>query len=179
MNPRLRLMWPALAMALIATRAQAQTPDPLINNARLQFATVSGFIARSADKIPDSLYAFHATPEVRSIGQTFGHIADEYFAMCATAKGEPPPRSGIEQTVTRKPDLVKALSDGVAYCQSVIAGMNETKSKEPVQFYFGPTPRLSVLYFVTTHSYEHYGNLVTYMRLNKIIPPSSEPAAAR
>jgi uncharacterized damage-inducible protein DinB len=155
--------------------ASAQTPDPLVNNARLQFATVSGFIARSAEKIPESLYAFHATPEVRSIGQTFGHIADAYFQMCATAKGEAPPRSGIEEHVQAKADLVKALAEGVTYCQSVIAGMNETKGKEPVQFYFGPTPRLSVLYFVTTHSYEHYGNLVTYMRLNKIVPPSSEP----
>jgi uncharacterized damage-inducible protein DinB len=47
-----------------------------------------------------------------------------------------------------------------------------------VPFVFGPnTPRLSVLYFVVTHTYEHYGNLVTYMRLNKIVPPSSETPA--
>ena len=39
----------------------------------------------------------------------------------------------------------------------------------------GATPRLSVLYFVVTHTYEHYGNLVTYMRLKNIVPPSSEP----
>jgi hypothetical protein len=45
-----------------------------------------------------------------------------------------------------------------------------------VPFVFGPTPRLSVLYFVVTHTYEHYGNLVTYMRLKNIVPPSSEPA---
>jgi hypothetical protein len=44
-----------------------------------------------------------------------------------------------------------------------------------VPFYFGPTPRLSVLYFSVTHTYEHYGNLVTYMRLKNIVPPSSEP----
>jgi hypothetical protein len=45
-----------------------------------------------------------------------------------------------------------------------------------VPFYFGPTPRVSVLYFVVTHTYEHYGNLVTYMRLKNIVPPSSEAA---
>jgi hypothetical protein len=44
-----------------------------------------------------------------------------------------------------------------------------------VPFYFGPTPRLSVRYFADTHTDEQYGNLVTYMRLNKIVPASSEP----
>ncbi len=70
---------------------------------------------------------------------------------------------------------MKALNEGAAYCQSVIGAMNDRKGTETVPFYFGPTPRLSVLYFSVTHSYEHYGNLVTYMRLNKIVPPSSEP----
>ncbi|HEU4748701.1 MAG TPA: hypothetical protein VFS56_09385, partial [Gemmatimonadaceae bacterium] len=55
-------------------------------------------------------------------------------------------------------------------------GMTDQKGVETVPFYFGPTPRLSVLYFTVTHTYEHYGNLVTYMRLKNIVPPSSEPA---
>jgi hypothetical protein len=57
--------------------------------------------------------------------------------------------------------------------------MNDKKGTEIVQFVLGPTPKLSVLYFATTHTYEHYGNLVTYMRLKGIVPPSSEAPAAR
>ena len=45
--------------------------------------------------------------------------------------------------------------------------MTDQKGAETVPFYFGPTPRLSVLYFAVTHTYEHYGNLVTYMRLEE------------
>ena len=52
--------------------------------------------------------------------------------------------------------------------------MTDQKGVETVPFYFGPTPKLSVLYFAVTHTYEHYGNLVTYMRLKNIVPPSSE-----
>jgi uncharacterized damage-inducible protein DinB len=154
--------------------ASAQAANPLSANAKAQFTGISGFVARSAEKIPDSLYTFRATPEVRSIAQLFGHIADAYFAMCSTAAGTPPPQSGFEKSATTKPALVKALADGVAYCQGVMQGMTDAKGTEAVPFYFGPTPRLGVLYFVTTHTYEHYGNLVTYMRLNKIVPPSSE-----
>jgi uncharacterized damage-inducible protein DinB len=95
--------------------------------------------------------------------------------MCSTAGGSKPPRTGIEKDVTAKPALIAALKEGVSYCNTVLDDMTDQKGVETVPFYFGPTPRLSVLYFVVTHTYEHYGNLVTYMRLKNIVPPSSEP----
>jgi len=167
-----------VAALLTSTAVSAQSGDPLTAGAKAQFTGVNSFIVRSAEKIPDALYSFQATPEVRTIAQLFGHIADAYFEMCTTAGGGTSPRTGIEKSVRTKPELVKVLNEGAAYCQSVIGAMNDRKGTEAVPFYFGPTPRLSVLYFVVTHSYEHYGNLVTYMRLNKIVPPSSEPPPA-
>jgi uncharacterized damage-inducible protein DinB len=167
----------AAAMLLGPAAAYSQAANPLSASARRQFTLISGFVARSADKIPESLYTFRATPEVRTIAQLFGHIADEYFAMCSTAAGTQPPRAGIENTAATRADLISALRDGVTYCASVMEAMTDQRGAESVPFYFGPTPRLGVLYFVTTHTYEHYGNLVTYMRLNGIVPPSSEAAA--
>jgi uncharacterized damage-inducible protein DinB len=155
----------------------AQGANALSANARVQFSAITGFVARSAEQIPENLYSFRPTPEVRTIGQLFGHIADAYFSMCSTAAGAPPPRTGIENTVSTKADLMSALSDGIAYCVSVMQGMNDQRGAEPVPFAFGPTPRLGVLFFVTTHTYEHYGNLVTYMRLNGMVPPSSQTPA--
>ena len=134
---------------------------------------------RSAEKVPEDLYSFKATPDVRSMGQLFGHVADALFGMCATAGGSKPPRAGIEKSVTAKAELVAALKEGVTYCNTVFDGMTDQKGTETVPFYFGPTPRLSVLYFAVTHTYEHYGNLVTYMRLKNIVPPSSETPTAK
>jgi uncharacterized damage-inducible protein DinB len=158
----------------LSAPARAQAPQPLTAAVRPQLSAVTGFVVRAAEKIPEDLYSFRATPEVRSVGQLFGHIADALFAMCSAAGGGKPPRAGVEQGVQGKANLVRALNEGVAYCESVVAGMNDTKGTETVPFYFGPTPRLSVLYFVVAHTYEHYGNLVTYMRLKGIVPPSSE-----
>ena len=157
--------------------AHAQSPNPLSMGARAQFVALSNFVARSAEKIPESLYSYQPTPEVRTIGQLFGHVADAYFQMCSTADGEDQPRGGIENGVASKADLIAALREGELYCVRVMDEMDDQRGTEPVPFYFGPTPRLAVLYFVTTHTYEHYGNLVTYMRLNGIVPPSSETAA--
>ena len=167
-----------LLLALIAapTAAAAQNPNPLTANAKLQFGALSGFVIRSAEKVPEGLYNFRPVAEVRTMSQLFGHVADAMFSMCSAAAGTKPPRTGIEKE-TAKPLLVAALKEGVSYCNSVYDGMTDQKGTETVPFVFGPTPRLSVLYFVITHTYEHYGNLVTYMRLNKIVPPSSETPA--
>ena len=172
---RCRFVFLALLIALPAT-ALAQSANPLTANAKIQFGALSGFVVRSAEKVPEDLYSFRATPEVRSMAELFGHVADAMFSMCSTAAGAKPPRTGIEKAVTTKPALVAALKEGVSYCNSVYDSMTDQKGTETVPFYFGPTPRVSVLYFVVTHTYEHYGNLVTYMRLKNIVPPSSEPA---
>ena len=157
----------------------AQGANPLTANVKIQLGALTGFVIRSAEKVPEDLYSFRATPDVRSMGQLFGHIADALFSMCSTAAGTKPPRTGIEKTESAKPALIAALKEGVAYCNTVIDGMTDQKGTETVPFYFGPTPRLSVLYFTVTHTYEHYGNLVTYMRLKNIVPPSSEPKPAQ
>lgn len=165
----------ALTLVTLPITASAQTANPLTANAKVQFGALSGFVVRSAEKVPEDLYSFRATPEVRSMAELFGHVADAMFAMCSTAAGTKPPRTGIEKVVTAKPALIAALKEGVSYCNSVYDSMTDQKGLETVPFYFGPTPRVSVLYFVVTHTYEHYGNLVTYMRLKNIVPPSSEP----
>jgi uncharacterized damage-inducible protein DinB len=172
--PVRRLLIAALLLILPA-ESFAQSANPLTANAKIQLGALTGFVLRSAEKVPEELYTFRATPEVRSMGELFGHIADSLFGLCSTAAGSKPPRTGIETTVTAKAELIAALKEGVSHCNTVFDGMTDQKGVETVPFYFGPTPRLSVLYFVVTHTYEHYGNLVTYMRLKNIVPPSSEP----
>ncbi|MCC6989692.1 MAG: DinB family protein [Acidobacteria bacterium] len=163
-----------LSIGVLALAAPAFAQNPATAAVKTQFGMISGVLAKTAEKIPESVYGFKATPEVRSMAQLIGHIADSQFSMCAAAAGEKAPQSGIEKTMTSKADLSKALVASSAYCNTVIDGMNDQKGMEIVKFFTGPTPRLMVLSFNISHSYEHYGNLVTYMRLNKIVPPSSE-----
>lgn len=164
----------ALLVAPATAFAQAASANPTTDAVKAQFGMIKGVLARTAEKVPEDLYSFKATPEVRSIGQLIGHIADSQFSMCAAAAGEKPPTSGIEKGMSKKAELTKALNDSIAYCDTVIAGMDDKKGAEVVKFFTGPSPRFMVLSFNISHSYEHYGNLVTYMRLKGIVPPSSE-----
>jgi uncharacterized damage-inducible protein DinB len=179
----IRQLLTVLALALLPATLLAQTPaaapaasaNPSTDAVKGQFAIIKADVARTAAKIPEELYSFKPTPDIRSMGQLLGHIADAQFMMCAAAAGDTAPQGNIEKSMTTKAQLTKAVTDANAYCDKVIAGMDDKKGMEIVKFFTGPTPRLNVLTFNIAHSFEHYGNLVTYMRLKGIVPPSSEP----
>jgi hypothetical protein len=106
-------------------------------------------------------------------------VADASFGFCSAVAGEKPPMGGfdgsIEKSTTTKAALQKALASGFAYCDKVYAGTSDSTAAVMVKGFWGELPKLSVLDFNTAHDFEHYGNIVTYMRLKDIVPPSSEP----
>lgn len=161
------------ALCLHGAGARAQAPNPMIDGIKAQYTVVKGYIAKTVAKVPDDVFAFKPTPEVRSFGQIVGHIADAQFQICGAAIDEKKP-TDFEKTATTKAALTKAIEESTAYCDKVIAGMDDKKGQEVIKFFFGPTPRTLVLSFNVSHDFEHYGNLVTYMRLKGIVPPSSE-----
>jgi len=162
------------AFLTTASHAVAQSANPLMDAVKAQHEIVKGYLLKTADKVPENVWTFKATPEVRSFAQLIGHVADASMGICASAAGEKPTPLNAEKTMTSKAELSKALADALAYCDKVIASMDDKKGMEPTKFFGGPSVRAMVLSFNTSHNYEHYGNLVTYMRLNKIVPPSSE-----
>ena len=162
-----------IAAALLALPASAFAQDPYTKAAKAQFDMIKTNLSKTAAKVPEDLYSFKPTPEVRSFAELIGHVADANFMICGAANGEKPPQGGFEKK-TAKAELSKALDDSIAYCDKVIAGLDDTKGAATAQFFLGPTPKLAIIYFNVEHCNEHYGNLVTYMRLKKIVPPSSE-----
>lgn len=169
-----RMMAGALAAALLSVPASVQAQNPLMNSVKAQHDMAKDVLLKTAEKVPENLYAWQPTPEVRTFAQLFGHVADSSMGICATAAGEKPTPLNAEKTMTTKAQLSKALADALAYCDKVIAGMDDKKGMETTKFFAGGmSTRAMVVGFNTTHNYEHYGNLVTYMRLNKIVPPST------
>ena len=159
---------------------QAQGSNPLSAGAKRSYDIIKGYVVRAAEKMPDANYSFKATPDVRSFGQLVGHVADANFVICATVAGEKPPQGGFEPTTsieklkTSKADLTKALGDSFAYCDKVHAGMTDAGGAAIVKTFVGEMAKLAFLEFNTHHDFEHYGNMVTYMRLKGLVPPSSE-----
>ncbi|HTO86877.1 MAG TPA: DinB family protein [Thermoanaerobaculia bacterium] len=136
---------------------------------------LKAILLRSADKMPEGDYGFKPTEAVRSYGQIVGHVADAQYTFCSVALGEENPAPHIEQSRTSKADLTAALKDAFAYCDKAYDGMTDASAAQAMKLFGSETPKLGVLVVNNTHLVEHYGNLVTYMRLKNIVPPSSEP----
>jgi uncharacterized damage-inducible protein DinB len=165
---------PGAVLAQEKPEAQSAPANPITNSEKGLYSFVSGAIIASAQKMPEENYSFRPTPEVRSFGQIVGHVADAQYMFCSLASGEPNPAKGIEKTKTSKADLVAALKDAVAYCNKAYGGMTDAKGSEMVKFMNYDLAKLTVLSLNTAHADEHYGNIVTYLRIKGIVPPTSE-----
>ncbi len=163
----------ALAQEMPAAAAPA---NPLSAWNKMAFGRLKDILMRSAQKMPEENYSFKPTEAVRSYGQIIGHVADAQYLFCSMALGEKNPGLNIEQTKSSKADLVAALSSAFAYCDKAYDGMTDATAVQTIKLFGNDAPRLSALTVNNMHDMEHYGNLVTYMRLKNIVPPSSEQA---
>jgi uncharacterized damage-inducible protein DinB/uncharacterized membrane protein len=169
-----------LLICLLAPAAAATAQEnPLSAFDKRAYGYMKGMVLRSAEKVPEESYGFKPADTVRSFGQVLGHVADAQYMFCSAVLGEKSPALKVEQTKTSKAELVAALKDAFAYCDKAYDGMTDAAAARIVKL-FGKedVPKLGVLSGNTMHLAEHYGNLITYMRLKGIVPPSSEPRPA-
>lgn len=170
----------------VPAMAAAQTTDAGFNDAlspsmaavvKAMHATIRRNLAEAAAQMPTEDYAFKATPQVRSFAELIGHVATANFFFCSQAKGEqPPPAMQGIQKATDKATLTKGMNESLAYCDEVYNGTTDANFGQVVTI-AGPNKnqasRGSVLVFNTTHNNEHYGNVIVYMRLKGLVPPST------
>jgi uncharacterized damage-inducible protein DinB len=175
----------AIPVGLLGQEKKSQAPaappaNPITASEKGLYSFVSNAVVGAAQKMPEENYSFKPTPEVRSFGQLVGHVADASYMFCSQATGEANPAKGIEKTKTSKADLVAALKDGVAYCNKAFDSMTDVKGSQMVKIFNVDISKLTLFSLNTAHTDEHYGNMVTYLRLKGIVPPTSEnpPAPA-
>jgi uncharacterized damage-inducible protein DinB len=173
----MRRLLPGLLICVLAPAAAFSQDNPLSTYNKTVYEGVKSILLRSAEKMPEENYSFKPTEAVRSYGQIIGHVADAQYLFCSIELGEKNPDLKIEQTKTSKADLIAALKGAFAYCDKAYDGMTDASASQMVKLFGGDTPKLGVLTVNNMHSIEHYGNLVTYMRMKNIVPPTSEPGS--
>jgi len=182
MRTILRMLLVCLVLPVVALSQEApkaSTPgsqeNPLSTWNKAVYARVKAILLRSAEKMPEENYSFKPADTVRSYGQLVGHVADAQYLFCSVALGEKNPDLKIEQRKTSKTDLIAALNAAFAYCDKAYDGMTDASAVQTIKLFGNDTPRLGALTVNNMHDLEHYGNMVTYMRMKGIVPPSSEP----
>lgn len=176
----------ALMAVPLAAHAQ-QTPtapatppaNPISASEAGIYRAISGTVVAAAEEMPEENYSFRPTPEVRTFGQLVGHVADANYMFCSMATGDKNPSPGVEKTKTSKADLVAALKEAVAYCTKTYGAMTDTQGAAMTKFMNFNIAKLTVLSINTAHTDEHYGNMVTYLRIKGLVPPSSQGQGQR
>lgn len=177
----MRTLLPTILLCLLALPAfpqekqSSENPFSAIN--KRAYERTKGILLRAAEKMPEENYNFKPADTVRSYGQIIGHLADAQYLFCSTASGEKNPGLNIEKTKTSKADLVAALKEGFAYCDKVYDAMTDAAATQNVKFFGNEVPKFAALSINIGHNMEHYGNLVTYMRIKGVVPPTSEQQA--
>lgn len=188
MTPRLsRVLVVAAAVALMAAPAlDAQAPagqpapasaNPVSDAIREAWSGAKRNLTGSATTMPEDKYGFKPVASVRTYGEILAHVAGANYVFCAAARGEASPHAedAFEKTARSRAQILKALDESVAYCDRAYSSLTDQTGVEAVGAPFGGgrSSRVAVLMGNTGHVLEHYGNLVTYLRINGLVPPSS------
>jgi uncharacterized damage-inducible protein DinB len=165
-----------LLLALVPAPALAQggaNANTAVGSVASTYRQAVAYITAAAEQMPEADFAFKPTPDVRSFGQLVGHVANAHFMICAAALGETSPATQNYEQVTDKAAIIEGLRASSAVCDRAYA-MSDEMSMQVVGLFGQERTRLSVLVLNAAHDFEHYGYLVTYLRLKGMVPPSSQ-----
>jgi hypothetical protein len=142
-----------------------------------------GEFVSAADAMPEDKYSFAPTngefKGVRTFAQQVKHVAAVNYIVGSTVLQEKPPvELGGENgpdSITTKADIMKFLKDSFAYLHKALASVNEKNETDAIKNPFGEgtTSRLGFATVGLWHPFDHYGQMVEYLRMNGIIPPAS------
>jgi len=146
------------ALAFVRIAASEAAPDA-VEELRKSFAEVHAAVAKSADMVPADKYTYRPVATVRTFGELVAHVADSYVWYCTRASGRNVEWSdAIEKGKTDKATVTQKLRESLAMCTATYASNNS---------------HVGGLINNLGHTNLHYGNIITYLRMMGLVPPSS------
>src|SRR5215831_11570741 len=178
-----------LLVVILITAFKSKTPAVSLSLANeRQFNNIENNIVQTAEAMPEDKFYF--TPEslniqgselkgVRTFAGQIKHLATDNFHIWSPLTGEPLPH-GIKDIegpaeIKTKADIIKYLKESFELGHRAIATLTDQNAMEMIQFRGRNLPRLDLAFYALTHSNEHYGQMVVYLRMCGIIPPASRP----
>lgn len=131
------------------------------------FTGVRRNLEAAADAMPESKYDYKLTEGQMSFAEWLNHSTSRNYSDCATLKGESAPEAAKKvPSLKTKTEISQALKDSLAYCASAIDSIDDQKVLASPQMTYA-------LLHTVVHNNEIYGNIVGYLRVSGIVPPST------
>lgn len=174
------LLLSGIGLAQAAKPAEPRTVSQVLDRS---VTNVENEFVPAADAMPEDKYSFAPTAGefkgVRTFEQQVKHVAAVNYILAAGILGEKPPVDTGEESgpasVKSKADIMKYLKDSFVYLHKAIGSINEKNQVAAVKSPFGEgnATRLALATGAVGHCFDHYGQMVVYLRMNGIIPPAS------
>jgi DinB superfamily len=174
------LLLGGIALAQTAKPAEPKTVSEVLDRS---VTNVEKEFVPAADAMPEDKFSFAPTTGefkgVRTFEQQVKHVAAVNYMLAAGILGEKPPvDTGSESgpdSVKTKADIIKYLKDSFVYLHKAVLSINDKNLVAPTKSPFGEgtATRLALASGAVGHCFDHYGQMVEYLRLNGIIPPAS------
>lgn len=175
-----------LAFSVGATRTSAQSTATASFDIKAQLLTdLQGMKMKYvglAQAIPADKYTWRPGEGVRSVSEVFLHAALMNFAFTPMA-GAPAPegfnRQKYEMSTTDKAKIIDQLNQAFDYSQNAIQNLSEADIQKSVKMFGHDAPAAAVLFFMDTDLHEHLGQMISYARMNGVVPPWTAAAQAK
>jgi uncharacterized damage-inducible protein DinB len=174
------LLLSGIALAQAAKPAEPHTINQVLAG---DITNLENEFVPAADAMPEDKYGFAPTggefKGVRTFAQQVKHVAAvNYIIAAGILEEKPPVDTGGEKgpdAVASKAEIMKFLKDSFAYVHKAAATINDKNAVSNIKDAFGEgtTTRLALATAVAWHGFDHYGQMVEYLRMNGIIPPAS------
>lgn len=161
------------APSLFAQQTTPSATSTLSGGMRSLYQSIRRNVLDAAELMPEADYTFRPTPDVRSFGQLVGHLANTHYNFCSAARGVAHPGKGDQEKLASKAELVQALKDSIVFCDAAYEGVTDANLTVAAKFGSAAITKGYALTYNIAHDNEHYGNMVTYLRLKGLVPPST------
>src|SRR5947207_8482897 len=167
--------------------ASPSTPPTIASTIDREISLVEKEVVEAAEAMPENKFDF--SPEkldlagsdykgVRTFGQQLKHIAASNYLIWSPITGEKPPDTVNDgkgpDSMKAKAEIIKYLKDSFAFGHKSVSTLNSSNLVQPITSGSGkPTTRLFLATFAAAHCFDHYGQMIEYLRMNGIVPPAS------
>jgi len=167
-----------VAGSVLASRVDAQiapdfpnptaAPNPLTTTLSIFSKNMQDKIMKSAEAMPESKYSYRPTKDVRSFGEILTHVGDISYYLCSNMKGVARPATAGGKG--SKAEIIAYVKGSFDYCDGAFSGFSDAHLNDPADFWGFKTNKMFIVTQLGNHDALHYGNLVTYLRLNGLTP---------
>lgn len=167
--------------------ASPSTPPTIASSIDREINLVEKEVLEAAEAMPEDKFDF--SPEklnipgsdykgVRTFGEQLKHIAASNYLIWSPITGEKPPDNVNDgkgpDNMKAKADIIKYVKDSFAFGHKAVATLNESNLVQSIiRDNRPPTTRLFLATFAPAHCFDHYGQMIEYLRMNGIVPPAS------